>query len=238
MKPDPDPLQDPRFAAVLKQLKEISPSPTSDGFSDAVMNRIHRKADRSRTVFASLRWAAAAVILLLAVGLWVAEYRPKNTEHLPMQTLISYQNPDGSWSAHREGSSSRYDTDVTALAVLALIRAEPAMNDSTATRSIYAGISHLLRQQRANGSFVDSSPRVAFTSYLAGMAIQLAGTRPDAPSEWQQAALRMAPHLPRAVQMTKLNQELANPGTFPARWAEAGGPAAVAVLQVLQQNRL
>jgi len=238
MKTDPNPLQDPRFIAVLNRLKEIPPPPSSDGFSDAVMNRIHQKADRSRTVFTFLKKTAVAVVLLSAVGIWMAEHRSEISEQSPMQSLMSYQNQDGSWSAHREGSSSRYDTDVTALAVLALIRAEPAMTDAAVKRAITAGIENLLRQQSVNGAFVDSSPRVAFTSYLAGMAIQLAGTQPYAPFKWQQAALRTGPHLPRAVQITRLNQELAHPGTFPARWAEAGGPAAVAALQVLQQSHL
>jgi len=238
MKPEPDPLQDPRFTAVLKQLKEALPPSTSDRFSDTVMNRIHRKAERSRTVFALLRKTAAVVILLSVVGIWLEKYRSENTEQTPIQVLMTYQNLDGSWSSHGEKSQSRYDTDVTALAVLALIRAEPGINDAVTKQAISAGIEHLLRQQRANGSFVDSSPRVAFTSYLAGMAIQLAGRQADAPSGWQQAALQAVPHLPRANQMTKLNQKLAHPGTFPARWAEAGGPAALAALQVLQQSRM
>ena len=67
------------------------------------------------------------------------------------------------------------------------------------------------------------------------MALQTAAHLPGAEAEWIAAADRAALNLPSNVQMAKLNGTLAHPETFPARWADAGGPVTLAALQMLSR---
>jgi len=235
VKPDQDPLQDPRFSSLLQQMRESAPPAISDGFSDSVMAQIQHKSKRKRVRFAIVRKAAVAAIFLLAIGLCIQNFDHNKAQPSPVQILMTYQGVNGGWSSGVEKLHSRYDTGVTALALLALMRVEAGSHEEEHRMSIHAGMTHLLEQQNPAGYFEDSSSRMPFTSYLAGMALQLAVQQSDAPSEWHTAARQVAPYLPSSVQMATLNQQLSHPDTFPARWAEVGGPAAIAAIQALQQ---
>ena len=236
MKPDLDPLKDLCFESTLKRLRELeSPSP-KDGFSDAVLEQINRKPAHRSIHFSFYKKAVAAVAVgVLVAGIWWTNHQVENTEQTPLQILMASQGADGRWSPGGRTEHERYDTGVTALVLVALLQADEANENNVHQEAIDAGMAHLLRQQAENGSFRDSSSRTPYTQYLAGMALQLAVQKPNAPEEWHAAAEQAGDHLPPVTQMVRLNQQLAHPESFPPRWAEAGGTAAMAAIQLLQQ---
>ena len=148
---------------------------------------------------------------------------------------MAAQRPDGGWSADALHPRPRYDTGVTALALLALMRHHPAPLQGPGAGAIRAGVDHLLRQQRPDGRLGDDYSGTPFTFYLAGMALQAASRLPGADPEWRMAADRARAHLPTSFQMARLNQTLAQPDSFPPRWADAGGPVAQTAIALLKR---
>ena len=236
MKTTPDPLQDPRFADVVARLRaQAAPEPSAD-FTDRALARA-RQRDARRMGWADVLWRAAAALALLGgAGLWFArDPAPVAKGPAPVEILMAAQRADGGWSADERNLRSRYDVGVTALALLALMRADAAPLDGSPAAAIRAGLGHLLRQQRADGRFGEDFSGAGFTQYLAGMALQTAARLPGAEAAWREAAARAERHLPTGSQMAKLNGSLAHPETFPDRWADAGGPVTLAALEMLRR---
>lgn len=237
MSPLPDPIQDPRFAEILSDLRnQPIPEPSAD-FSSRVMRRLGQKtAPRKSGLAFGWRAAAAVAILLAVVGLWVIPSAPRIAQRppTPVEILMAAQRSDGGWSADAQNPRSRYDIGVTALALLALIHADPAALEGPSAPTLRSGMAHLLRQQRADGRFGGDYPGAAFTDYLAGKALQAAARLSNADPAWAVAAGRAAPHSPSEIQMAKLNNSLAHPDAFPARWAEVGGIATQTAIRMLR----
>ncbi|MCK5878976.1 MAG: hypothetical protein KAH24_04310 [Holophagae bacterium] len=236
MNPDFDPIQDPRFADLLDRLRAQPPPAPSSHFTEAVMAHFPRTPIHSR-IDAWLGWrkVAAIVVILIGVTSWIYRQAPEKIALSSIDLLMATQRSDGSWSADAESLNSRYDTGVTALALLAIIQTESVLLEGPQRKTLEAGIGHLIRQLSSDGRFGDSSSRVPFTPYLAGMALQAAAQLPHAREEWKRAAAQAAPHLPPGNQMAKLNQTLSHPDSFPSRWADAGGPVAVASIELLSR---
>ena len=231
----PDPLKDPRFAELLSTLRgQAAPEPSAD-FAAKTMARLRQKPAPRTATFARTLRAAAAIALLLGAGLWMLHPAPVAKAPSPVEILMAAQRSDGSWSVDAQNLRPRYDTGVTALVLLALIHADPAALDGPHATAIRFGMAHLLSQQGVDGRFGGDFSGAGFTHYLAGMALQAAARLPNADPAWQMAATRAAPHLPPGIQMAKLNNSLAHPEVFPARWADAGGPVTVAALQLLNR---
>ena len=148
---------------------------------------------------------------------------------------MAAQRADGGWSAYDEPSRPRYDAGLTALALLALMQDDSLSRRGPEAAVIRAGIVHLLRQQRPDGRFGQDFSGSAYTHYLATMALISALERMDAEAGWTAAAERALPHLPTPGQTAKLNANLARPESFPARWADVGGPVAHAAIEMLQR---
>jgi len=148
---------------------------------------------------------------------------------------MAAQRADGGWSADAQNSRTRYDIGVSALALLALIHADPVALEGPQAAAIRSGMAHLLRQQRPDGHFGEDFSGAAFTKYLAGMALQAAAKLPNADPAWRTAAIQTEPHLPSNTQMAMLNNHLAHPMAFPPRWADAGGPVATAAIHLLSR---
>ena len=238
MKTMPDPLKDPRFGHLLSHLRaQAAPEPSAD-FTDRTMDRIHRAPVR-RWIFSGIAVrAAAALALLLGAGLWFVRAPappPVASAPPPIEILMAAQRADGGWSSDERNLRSRYDVGVTALAVLALMRADGTPHDGPPSAALRAGIAHLLRQQRSDGRFGEDFSGAGFTQYLAGMALQAAARLPGAEASWVAAADRAKRHFPSGIQMAKLNGSLAHPETFPARWADAGGPVTLAAIEMLRR---
>lgn len=235
---DLDPLHDPRFGALLHQLRAQTAPEPSTGFTDRVMDTRPRPA-RTRWSPATIGLrAAAAVALLMSISLiYSTRYRCEvlPSRPLPVEILMATQRADGGWSADEHNLRPRYDVGVTALAVLALIHADSAAPNGRRWVAIHAGMDHLIRRQSPAGRFGPDFSGSDFTHYLAAKAVESAAQLPDADPSWAVAALRAKTHLPADIQMASLNQQLANPAAFPSRWADAGGPAAHAALQLLQR---
>ena len=234
MKTTRDPLQDPRFSKLVSDLRaQPAPEPAAD-FTDRTLARARQPAARHVTLPMLAARVAAALALLLGTGVWfIRAPVPVARAPTPVDVLMAAQRADGSWAADAQKSPSRYDTSVTALALLALLRSDAAPLNGPSAGAIRAGMAHLLSQQNADGRFGEDFSGAGFTQYLAGMAVQTAAKLPDADPSWIMAAARAAPHLPSGVQMAKLNNGLAHPDNFPARWADAGGPVTRAALQML-----
>ena len=234
MKNDPDPLQEPRFEKLVAELRaQPVPEPSAD-FTERTLARARMAPSRPRILWFSLPRAAAALALLGAAGLWLARGpAPVARAPAPVDILMAAQRADGGWSADNQNRRARYDTSVTALALLALLKTDDAPLQGAQAAAIRAGVDHLLRQQQADGRFGGDFSGADFTQYLAGMALQAAARLPGADPAWIMAAARAAPHLPTGVQMAKLNHNLAHPEHFPPRWAAAGGPVTQAALQML-----
>ncbi|NCA82057.1 MAG: hypothetical protein EOM72_04860 [Opitutae bacterium] len=236
MKNAPDPLQDPRFADLRARLRgQPAPEP-SPGFSARTMERLRQRPEpRSTRLVFAWRAAAAFAILFGVAGLWRIHpaSMPAPRPRSPVEILMSAQRADGGWSADEQNLRSRYDTGVTALALLALIHADPAILDGSRAFVLRSGMAHLLRQQNPDGGFGEDYSGARFTHYLAGMALQAGARLPNADPAWGSAAERAARHLPPAIHMAKLNNRLAHSAAFPSRWADAGGPAAQIAIQIL-----
>ena len=234
MKNNPDPLHEPRFEKLVAELRAQPVPEPSAGFTERTLACARRSSPRRRSVWLYLPRIAAALTLLGAAGWWLARGpAPVARAPAPVDILMAAQRDDGGWSADDQNRRARYDTSVTALALLALLKSGDAPLQGTQAAAIRAGVDHLLRQQQADGRFGGDFSGADFTQYLAGMALQAAARRPGADPAWIMAAARAAPHLPSGVQMAKLNHNLAHPEQFPPRWAEAGGAVTQAALQML-----
>ena len=234
MKTPPDPLNDPNFADVVSRLRaQPAPEPSAD-FTERTLALAQRPP--SPRIGRFLARAAAALALIGGAGLWfVRAPLPVAQAPAPIDVLMAAQRADGGWSASDGQLHARYDVGVTSLALLALMKAEAAPLAGPQAGAIRAGVAHLLRQQRGDGRFGEDFSGVGFTQYLASMALQTAARLPGAEADWASAADRAALNLPSNVQMAKLNGTLAHPETFPARWADAGGPVTLAALQMLSR---
>ena len=234
MKTTPDPVRDPQFADVVARLRaQAAPEPAAD-FTERTLARTRQPvARRVGWADVALR-AAAALALVCGVGAWwLRAPAPVAQAPSPVEILMAAQRADGGWSADARQLRARYDVSVTALAVLALLPAEIAPLGGPQAASVRAGLAYLIGQQGQNGKFGADFSGADFTHYLAGMALQAAARLPGADPAWQAAAARARQHLPDAFQMAKLNSHLAHPDSFPARWADAGGPVARTALQLL-----
>ena len=234
MKTTPDPLQDPRFADVVARLRaQKTPEPSAD-FTERTLARA-RQPDARHLGWADVLWRAAAALVVLggASFWWQRAPAPEAKAPSPVEILMAAQRADGGWSADDGQLRARYDVGVTALAVLALMPGEMAPLGRSQAQAIRDGISYLIAQQGKDGKFGTDFSGADFTRYLAGMALNAAARLPGADPAWQAAAERARAHLPDSFQMAKLNAHLAQPDTFPARWADAGGPVAQAALALL-----
>ena len=234
MKTPPDPLNDPNFADVVSRLRaQPAPEPSAD-FTERTLALAQRPPPPRIGRF--LARAAAALALIGGAGLWfVRAPLPVAQAPAPIDVLMAAQQADGGWSASAGPLHARYDVGVTSLALLALMNAEAAPLAGPQAGAIRAGVAHLLRQQRGDGRFGEDFSGAGFMQYLASMALQTAARLPGAEADWANAADRAALNLPSNVQMAKLNGTLAHPETFPARWADAGGPVTLAALQMLSR---
>ena len=236
MKTDLDPLQDPRFEELIARLRaQKAPEPSAD-FTARTMERLRRPPARRWSYSRIALRAAAALALLLGASLWwVRAPLPAAKSPAPIDMLMAAQRADGGWSADAQNPRPRYDTSVTALALLALMHADSSPLEGRQAVAIQAGMAHLLRQQRPDGRFGEDFSGSGFTQYLAGMALRAAARLPGAESDWVAAAARAEQHFPSGTQIAKLNGSLAHPETFPARWADAGGPVTLAALEMLRR---
>ena len=237
MTPPLDPLHDPAFAALRDRLQaQAVPEPTPD-FTQRVMASLPPTRP-SRTAWSTVALRGAAALALLTSIFVINSAREHNiasSPPTPLEILMTAQRADGGWSANPAENRPRYDTGVTALALLALVHASPDPLAGPMAPSIRAGMDHLIRQQAPDGRFRPDQSSPPFTQYLATKAIESAARLPGADPSWNTAAVRAQPHLPPATQMAMLNRHLANPDAFPPRWVEAGGPATRAAIQMLKR---
>lgn len=234
MKTNPDPLQDPRFADVVARLRaQAAPEPSAD-FTERTLARARQPVAR-HLGWADVLWRAAAALVVLggASFWWLRAPAPVAQGPSPVEILMAAQRADGGWSADDGQLHARYDVSVTALALLALMPNELAPLGGPQAKAIRSGISYLIAQQGQDGKFGADFSGADFTRYLAGMALQAAARLADADPTWRAAAERARAHLPDSFQMAKLNAHLAQPDSFPARWADAGGPVAQTALALL-----
>ncbi|NLB66450.1 MAG: hypothetical protein GX803_08275 [Lentisphaerae bacterium] len=153
----------------------------------------------------------------------------------PLDVLMAAQRGDGGWAVSGEQPRPQYDVAVTALAVLALIQSGPAPLDEPLAPALRAGVDFLIRTQNRDGQFGPAFSGLKFTQYLAAKALGAAADLPDADPAWQTAALRARERMPAEHQMVALNRQLAQPQSFPGNWADAGGPAVQAALELLKR---
>ena len=234
MKTMTDPVQDPRFADVVARLRaQAAPEPSED-FTEHTLARVRRPVAGSLG-WADVLWRAAAALVVLsgASFWWLRAPAPVAQGPSPVEILMAAQRADGGWSADDRQLRARYDVSVTALALLALMPTEMAPLGGPQAQAIRDGISYLIAQQGNDGKYGADFSGADFTRYLAGMALQAAARLPGAEPAWQAAAERARAQLPDSFQMAKLNAHLAHPDSFPARWADAGGPVAQTALALL-----
>ena len=233
-----DPVNDPRFADVVSRLRAQPAPESSADFTDRTMARLRRA--RASEGLSTFCWRAAAVLaVLLGASFWFVRPHPAPSsmvqEPSPVDVLLAAQRPDGGWSVDPGRPAHRYDVGVTSLALLALMSRDPAPLQGPGAEAIRAGINHLARRLGPDGRFADDSSSAGYNPYLAGMALQMASRLPGADPAWAAAATRARSHLPSHFQMAKLNASLAQPDSFPARWADAGGPVARTAIALLQR---
>lgn len=237
MTPPLDPLHDPAFTALRARLQaQPIPEPSPD-FTQRVMASLP-PSRLSRTSWSTIALRVAAAFALLTTIFVINSAREHNVASsppTPLEVLLAAQRADGGWSADPAATRPRYDTSVTALALLALVHATPDPLAGPMAPSIRAGLDHLIRQQAPDGRFRPDHSSPPFTQYLATKAMESAALLPGADPAWKTAAGRAKTHLPPATQMAMLNRHLANPDAFPPRWVEAGGPSTRAAIQLLKR---
>ncbi len=234
MKNNSDPLKEPRFSELISLLREQEMPVVSKDFTDRVRQRIQTPSAPHMTFAFPFLRGVAGLALLLGASVWMCRPVKMVESPSPIEILMAAQQEDGAWSAGAPSLHTRYDTGVTALALIALIRSSASM-DGIQGGAIRAGMEHLLRLQRPDGHFDSDESGIRFTQYLAGMALQAAAQLPDADPQWSAAASLASSHVPSEFQMAKLNNWLSQPDSFPARWAEAGGPVAQTAIQILKK---
>ncbi len=235
MKTPSDPLKDPRFSSLISLLRDQNRPTGSTDFTDRVRQRIQTPTGSQRMLAFPFLRGVAGLALLLGAGLWLLQPVRRAESPTPVEILMSAQREDGAWSAGPSSLHTRYDTGVTALALIALIRSPSSGWKDHQVSSIRAGMEHLIRLQHPDGRFDSDGTGIRFTQYLAGRALEAAARLPDADPRWRSAASLAASHFPSEVQMAKLNNCLAHPDSFPTRWAEAGGPVTQAAIEILKQ---
>lgn len=234
MTKNPDSLEDPRFQFLRNQLRrQAVPEPSGD-FTDRVMNSLHQQQPAGGIKWRSVWSKIAAVLIMLAgAGLWIHRSSSWDEKSPCIEILIANQRPDGGWSADVQQLRSRYDTGVTALAVLALLRSDAPEGEGSRANALRAGLTHLVRQQNRDGRFGPDFSGSSFTHYLATKALQSAESLSDQDPAWFAALEHARQHLPSDNQMAKLNRHLAHPATFPEPWLAAGGSTARTAIQML-----
>lgn len=137
------------------------------------------------------RWpriaAAAAAAAVLFVGIWtvcirlqdrfdsvlrVAGVPETQSEYLlsdSVRWLCLAQSPDGSWSAERWGGNPRFQIALSALAMLALIDADPT--GTQALEAVSRGVVYMLAQQSPEGDFGAVSGVDVYNHGLATLAL-------------------------------------------------------------------
>ncbi len=236
MKPPADPLNHPPFAHLCQQLRCLPAPEPSAQFTQNIMSHLASQETVRHSILGQIAKVAAALALLLAV--YLIHYPRKeyavSVDQSPIEILMAAQRTDGAWSAAVDNQPSRYDTGVTALAVLALIHSDSNPLESSGAIAIRSGIWHLLRTQDEQGVFASTVGSVPYNHYLATKAIETAAGLPGADPDWRWAARRAQKHLPPPEHLANLNRHLANPSTFPPRWAMAAGPSAQLALHLLR----
>ena len=237
-RPPADPLNEAQFADLVAELRaQCAPEPAAD-FTRRVCAQVQGELSSSGCSWGPILWRAAAVLAVLLGASWWLVRAPSQVATparppTPQEVLMASQQTDGRWAADATQAHTRYDTGVTALALLALMRADAAPLAGPHAAAIRAGIAHLEQQQRGDGRFGADFSGVAYTQYLAGMALTLAAQLPGANPEWMATATRAQAHVPPPMQMARLNHRLAHPDAMPERWLDAGGPVTHAALQLL-----
>ena len=237
MKKSDDPLQDPRFEGILSRLRHLPEPRATAGFDERVLAAVRRSRESRGSHMRVWRRVAAALVLFLGIGFWWLPEKQEQAERTPspVEILMAAQRTDGRWTAEAGDQPSRYDTGVTALVLLALLHSEGTVPEGPRVAVIQAGMTHLLRQQNPDGRFGPDYSGARFTHYLATKAVESAIRQVGADSAWESARARAQRHLPAEYQMAQLNQHLAQPESFPARWAEVAGPSATLAIQLLKR---
>lgn len=233
MTTESDPLRAPRFANLVARLRQQTPpEPTAD-FTARTLARLRRQGVHRRSWFPMVASAAATLMLLAGASWWLFRPTPAPPESTPLELLLAAQRADGGWSINVRNKRPQYDVGVTALALLALMHGAASPLEGPHAPAIRSGMAHLLSRQRNDGRFGEDFSGSGFTQYLAAMAVKAAAQLPRADPDWQAAAIRAELVLPPRLQMAKLNRILAHPESFPARWADAGGPVTLAAVHLL-----
>lgn len=186
------------FSSVFQHLRALPAETSSRDLAQEVLARIHQP---EAPFMPSWLIRAAAVLLatFLAGGTWLWLARPQQqaaagtgsdaTIRASLDWLHAAQQEDGQWSAERWGAQPMYAPGVTALALLALIRADEHPFDSAYGPAIERGLNHLVAIQKQGGQFGPLTSGTPYNHALSTLAL-LEGCRHRPREDWRQAAER------------------------------------------------
>jgi len=113
--------------------------------------------------------AAAAALVLLLGGLWLAGTKPLDPAVRAAAWLCQTQEPDGSWSAAKWGGDSHFEVALTGLSLMTLLEDSGPSRDCDL--SIDKAVAYLIRSQQENGQFGELFASAPYNQGIATLAL-------------------------------------------------------------------
>lgn len=182
-------------AEILAWLRSVPEATVSHDLTPEILAKVRLLEPASRTSHVSrftshlfIPLAAAAAVILLLGGVWLAAWPPADPSGKAAKWLCETQEPDGSWSAAKWGGDRHFEVALTGLSLMTLIDESsgwtptsgrrqwqswfPGFSDrARRARSTQAAIAYLIKMQRDDGRFGEPFSGTPYNQGIATLAL-------------------------------------------------------------------